>query len=170
MGGCLTHLSIINDAWLSGYNTIWILEDDITAKSNPHSLADFLDKLDIDAGERTWDLLYTDDDDFFSSSDVCSHFGSSKWIRPGMPLNQTLLERRPVGNDFFKIGGRTQAHSYILRRTGMKKILDFVKSQGLFLPFDTELPCVPDLQLYNLRYDVVHGRDRKYSDTWNKNF
>ena len=38
--GCLmSHLSILQDAWDSGYETIWIIEDDIKVVSNPHELS-----------------------------------------------------------------------------------------------------------------------------------
>lgn len=166
MGGCLAHLSILNDAYLAGYQNVWVMEDDITVKGNPHHLAEYLDRLDQCA--PGWDVLYTDDDCYYTAHNVRSHCGSAQWLRPGMPMTEALIERKAVGSDFFKIGGRTQAHSYIVSRSGLEKILRFVKSSNLFFPFDTELPCIEGLTLYNLRYDLVHGRDRQYSDTYFK--
>ena len=167
--GCtLSHLSAIEDGYLSNYETIWVLEDDFTVKGNPHALADTIDKLNQLVGKDGWDVLYTDDDSYFTPLNVRSHFGSPRWIRPGTPISQSHVERRLIGEDFFKIGGRTDGHSYIVSRSGMKKILDYVKNQGIFLVIDTEIPCVPGINLYNLKYDLVHGRDRQYSDTYCK--
>lgn len=151
---------------MSGFETVWILEDDFTAKGNPHELADLIDRLDkLESG---WDVLYTDDDCYYTPSNVRAHCGSDGWLRPGMPMTPSLIERKAVGEDFFKIGGRTQAHSYLVRRSGMEKILRFVKENCLFFPFDTELPTIEGLCLYNLKYDLIHGRDRSYSDTYVK--
>ncbi len=166
MGGCLTHLSILNDAYLSGYQTVWILEDDFTVKGDPHQLTHLMEQLDQEGED--WDVLYTDDDCYYTLFNVQANSGSEKWLRPGMPITMAQIERKPVGRDFMKIGGRTQAHSYLVRRSGIKKILDFVKRNCLFFPFDTELPCIEGLKLYNLRYDLVHGRDRSGSDTYHK--
>lgn len=163
MGGCMAHLSILNDGYESGYETIWVMEDDITVNGNPHQLAGYVERLSQLA---SWDVLYTDDDDYFVPANVRAHFGGSTFMRPSLPITEKTIERKAVGDDFYKIGGRTQAHSYLVSRSGMKKIIDHVKTHKLFLPYDTELPCIEDIQLYNLRYDLVHGRDRKYSDTW----
>lgn len=166
MGGCLAHLSILEDGYRSGFETIWILEDDFTINGNPHDLTGLIRELDELVGKDGWDILYTDDDDYYTAENVRANCGSQYWLRPGMPMTERLIERTAFGENFFKIGGRTQAHSYIVRRSGMKKILDFIKKNRLFFPFDTELPCIEDLKLYNLRFDLVHGRDRKYSDTY----
>lgn len=165
MGGCLAHLSILNDAYLSGYETVWILEDDFTVKGDPHELSDLIQQLNQ---EDNWDVLYTDDDCFYTFFNLRANCGSDRWLRPGMLMTSSLIERKAVGRNFIKIGGRTQAHSYLVSRSGMKKILDFVKRNCLFFPFDTELPCIEGIKLYNLRYDLIHGRDRSGSDTYCK--
>lgn len=170
MGGCLTHLSIVYDGYLSNYDTIWVLEDDFTVNGNPHELSKYINELNRLVGENEWDVLFTDDDDYFTSDNLLANFGRSSWMKPGVPMNNSFVERTNVGDHFYKIGGRTQAHSYLVSRSGMKKIIDSVTSQGLFLPYDTELPCIPGIKLYNLKHDLVHGRDRKYSDTWVQRF
>ena len=50
----------------------------------------------------------------------------------------------------------------------MKKILDFIIPNGIFRPYDTELPFIPNLTFYNSLNDIVHGRDRTFSDTFYK--
>ncbi len=163
LGGAMTHLSILEDARLSKYKVIWILEDDFTIKHNPHILADFIDQLD--QLDPNWDVLYTDDDAYFSSNDVSAHYNGDKWLKPGLPMTKNVTERTALGENFFKIGGRTQAHSVIYSYRGIEKIANYLKRERFFLPYDTEIPCVPDIRIYNLKYDIVHGRDRHFSDT-----
>lgn len=165
LGVYLSHLSILFDAYNSQYQTIWVLEDDVTVEKDPHILADCIDQLD-ELTNCAWDILYTDNDDCFNSSNVMAHMGGGKMGRPGIPMTDALLEHQPVGANFIKIGGRCQAHSMIIRRGGIKKILDFIFSSGIFRPYDTDIPYVPGLIFYNSLDDIVHGRDRTFSDTF----
>lgn len=41
IGIVLSHLSILQDAYNSGYNTIWVMEDDIQVIRDPHELTFF---------------------------------------------------------------------------------------------------------------------------------
>jgi len=55
--GCLlSHLSVLQDAYDSGYNTAWIMEDDIKVISNPHELSYFLDVLNQQNPD--WDVFF----------------------------------------------------------------------------------------------------------------
>ncbi|MBF8263325.1 MAG: glycosyltransferase 25 family er-like [Parachlamydiales bacterium] len=166
LGVYLSHLSILMDAYQSQYRTIWVLEDDVTVKNDPHNLTESIDKLDELVGPDVWDILYTDNDDCFTSSNVLAHMGGGSWGRPGIPMTQALLENKRVGKDFIKNGGRCQAHSMIIRQNGIRKILDFIIPNGIFRPYDTELPYIPDITFYNSLNDIVHGRDRTFSDTF----
>ena len=167
LGVYLSHLSILADAYQSGYQTIWVLEDDITVKEDPHQLTGCINRLDELVGSD-WDIIYTDNDDCFTSSNVMAHMGGGAWGRPGIPMTEALLEHHHIEDDFIKIGGRCQAHSMIIRRNGIKKILDFIIPNGIFRPYDTDLPYVPKLTFYNSLNDIVHGRDRTSSDTFYK--
>ncbi len=165
LGVYLSHLSILMDAYRSHYQTIWVLEDDITVKKNPHQLIECMKQLDVLA--PGWDILYTDNDDCFTSENVMAHMGGGRWGRPGVPMTDVLLEHQLMGA-FIKIGGRCQAHSMIYRASGIKKIIDFIIPNGIFRPYDTEIPYVPSLTFYNSLSDIVHGRDRTFSDTFYK--
>jgi GR25 family glycosyltransferase involved in LPS biosynthesis len=167
LGCALSHLSILVDALRSGYQTIWILEDDITVKENPVVLADLIDQLHHSA--KDWDVLYTDNDDHFVSETVRTHMGGGNWGRPGIPMTSDLVKYCAVGSEFYQIGGRTQTHSMIIRRSGVEKILGYLLTEGIFRPYDLELAFIPGLKIYNLARDVVHGRDRTLSDTFYKN-
>ena len=167
--GCsMSHLSGLLDAYLAGYETIWQLEDDFTIKDPPELLGEYIEKLDTLVGPSEWDLFYTDNDDHFVAPTVREVMGGGNLGRPGIPLSNALVEYRAIGSDFKKIGGRTQAHSVIYRRNGIKKILDFITTNGIFRPYDIDLPFVPNLKMYNLVKDVVHGRDRTDSDGYYK--
>lgn len=169
LGCSLSHLSILYDAYLAGYETIWILEDDITVQEDPEIFSALLLRLDQFAGRDGWDLLYTDNDDHFVSSTILSHLGGGCWGRPGVPVTSKLLEYQLIGSEFYKIGGRTQTHSMIIRRSGIDKILRYLLNEGIFRPYDIELAFVPELRMFNLARDIVHGRDRTISDTFYKN-
>lgn len=161
--GCsLSHLSVLQDAWDSGFETIWVLEDDFVLKGNPHLLSIHISKLDQLAPD--WDLLYTDMDTenapFYDApndfeTDLKGHL--LYYWRPDMKLKDDLplRKRTIISPDFLKIGGRMRTTSIIIRRSGMKKILQQLKSHGIFAPYDHELSLIPNIQLYNLRYSLI---------------
>ncbi len=154
--GCtLSHLSVLKDAYDSGYETIWILEDDFVLVDNPHKLSGLLKELDTLV--KDWDALYTDFD--YRIVDKTKDLRSQiplLW-RPDMPFFniQTLIEHHDMGPKFLKIGSRNRAHSIIYSRRGIKKILDFYKAHDNFLPFDEEIALIPGIQLYVVKDPIV---------------
>src|ERR1700744_788748 len=62
IGIVMSHLSILQDAYDSGYETIWVMEDDIEFIRNPLVISDLIDKLDTIVGKSGWDILFTDRD------------------------------------------------------------------------------------------------------------
>ena len=79
-----------------------------------------------------------------------------------------FFQRYPVSPDFRKIGARSGAHSMIIRRSGMKKILEFIKSYRIFFPYDMEM-ILPsdqnsDMFLYTVLEDVVSNQVDSVSD------
>jgi GR25 family glycosyltransferase involved in LPS biosynthesis len=164
IGCALSHLSILQDALDSGYKTIWVLEDDVKIINNPHELSEDIDLLDKFVGESGWDILYTDDKNFYKEH------GDVEWIwRPDLQIdNRNLIYSIDFGT-FHKIGGRGHTHSMIIRRSGIEKILAFEKTYGLFLPYDMELSVIPGLCLYNLKQNKV-VQNFAPSDTNEKNF
>ena len=154
--GCyLSHLSVLYDAYQSGYETIWVLEDDAACTEDPHVLIDEIDKLDSWAGPFGWDILFTNNEDHLDLAALIDVMGGGSMSRPGIPISQAVLEYQPLSPDFFKIGSRRFAHSMIIRRSGIEKILDFATGLGIFLPYDVELAFVPGIRLFNLSRDVV---------------
>ncbi|MCX6990628.1 MAG: glycosyltransferase family 25 protein [Chlamydiae bacterium] len=177
IGCAMSHLSVLQDAYDAGYQTVWVLEDDIVVKQDPHTLSRLIKKLDDLVGKEGWDVLYTDTDasDAFTTSvynkeqDFEKDLVFKHWFfnRPDMtPADHSSLAKRTViSEDFVKIGSRMRTHSMIIRRSGMKKILDFEKERHIFIPYDHEIALVPDIRMYNLRYDVVTNDTLSESDT-----
>jgi GR25 family glycosyltransferase involved in LPS biosynthesis len=163
--GCsLSHLSVLQDALDSGYETIWVMEDDILLEKDPHLLSSLIEKLDALVGKKGWDVLYTDLDTsdkarYTEENDFQSDLKGNLWFfwRPDRDLaDQSAFAKRTIlSEDFIKIGSRMRTHSMIIRRSGMKKILDFEKKHHLFIPYDHEVAIVPDIQLFSLRYNVA---------------
>jgi hypothetical protein len=162
---------VLYDAYTSGYETIWVLEDDISVIQDPHILALRIEELDS-LIDKEWDILYTDSDYLtleFPGIPIIKQL-MMKW-RPDMPFFDLypLLEHMPLGEHFFKIGSRNRTHSYLIRRSGMKKILKFYHEQGMFLPIDHELAFIPDLKFYIVDEAIVTHSETA-SDTKNRHF
>jgi GR25 family glycosyltransferase involved in LPS biosynthesis len=165
--GCtLSHLSILQNAYEANAKSIWILEDDVTVKADPHSISNYMEKLDALVGNDGWDILYTDDLAYFEP------FTPGTVWRPDMPsMNfDPLFERKQIGQDFNQIGGRCQTHSMIVRRSGIRKILEFAKQHGIYLPYDVEIAFVPDIRFFNLKHNIVVGGTLENSDTIRRYF
>ena len=72
---------------------------------------------------------------------------------------EPLYRYEPFGKEFYRIGGRCQAHSVILRQNGIRKIYDFLSQKGIFMPYDVEISFVPSIELYNLKREIVWSGD-----------
>ncbi|OGN64788.1 MAG: hypothetical protein A3E80_05100 [Chlamydiae bacterium RIFCSPHIGHO2_12_FULL_49_9] len=155
VGIALSHLSILQDAYDSGYETIWVMEDDIDVLRNPHTLSDLIDKLSQEVGEDGWDILFTDQDtkNTLGYYVPCTGFAWRPNYYPSDP-NQ-FAQRYAISADFRRVGARFGAYSMIVRRSGMKKILDFLKTYKIFLPYDIEYPYPPDIRLFTVLTDIV---------------
>lgn len=70
----------------------------------------------------------------------------------------------PFGEHFRKIESRYGAYSMIVRRSGMKKILDFFKTYQLFLPYDIDFSLPRGITFYTVRRDVVSTQSKAISD------
>jgi len=170
--GCsLSHLSVLNDAFESEYETIWILEDDISVEDDPHKLTRLIAELDALVGHEGWDVLYTDFDYLHVDQEKDLTTQIPMMWRPDMPGRDMrfLAEHENINDHFMKIGSRMRAHSMIYRRCGIKKILDFYREHNNFLPYDQELALIPGIRTFVLKQPIVtvHEVD---SDTRYKRF
>jgi GR25 family glycosyltransferase involved in LPS biosynthesis len=164
VGIVLSHLSILKDAFDSGYETIWVMEDDVEVISDPHELAEYIDELDRLVGKKGWDILFTDPDTKGQDGKyvACTSYA---W-RPDMPAIdlKRFSKKQKISSDFTKVGARYGAYSMIVRRSGMRKILNFFATRQVFLPFDMEFTLPEQSRLFSLTKDVVSTQPRASSD------
>lgn len=160
----LSHLSILQDAYDSGYETIWVMEDDIDVVKNPHDLSTYIDQMDTLVGRGRWDILFTDPDTKNNENIrvPCRYFAPRPNYSPSHPKMAHV--NKPISPQIRQIGARFGAYSMIIRRSGMKKILDFLKTYKIFFPYDMEY-CLPnDIKLYTMMFDVVSTKPNSPSD------
>jgi GR25 family glycosyltransferase involved in LPS biosynthesis len=167
--GCLmSHLSIMQDAYDSGYETVWIMEDDVKIVRDPNELSFILNGLNRQAPD--WDILFTDNE--IKGADgkpiPCAV------IRP-RPLLQVqpleyYLRRTSMNSDVTKIGMRFGSASMIIHRSGMKKVLDFFKTYKIYFPYDIDYFLVPGINLYACNQDIVTNISGGDSDNGAPNY
>jgi len=170
VGIVLSHLSILQDAYDAGYKTIWVLEDDIDILADPTVLCDRIDELDALVGEGEWDILFTDTDT--KGNDGKRVYCTSYARRPNFtPSNVERFRQKTVLNPHFRwVGARYGAYSMLIRRSGMQKLLNFIRKYQIFLPFDMEYTQPDDIHLYTLLEDVVTTQIKAPSDNGAPNY
>lgn len=167
--GCvLSHLSILQDAYDRGYKTIWVMEDDVEIIQNPHLLSDLVDKLDSAVGQNGWDILFTDQDTKGQDGNYVSCVTHTE--RPNYTPRNQFAEKEKISSDFRRIGARYGSYSMILRRSGIKKILNFIKGHQIFLPYDMEYTLPPGIKIYTVLNDVVSTQPRAPTDNGAPNY
>lgn len=170
IGICLSHLSVLQDAYDSGYETIWVMEDDIEIIRNPHLISSTITQLDSVVGKEGWDILFTDQDTKNSKGEYVPCFAYAH--RPNFvsanPYGYAL--RQYVGFDLRQIGARYGAYSMIVRRSGMKKILDFFKEYKIFLPYDIDFNQIPNIKMFTVFNDIVSTQTDAPSDNGGPNY
>lgn len=157
IGIVLSHLSVLQDAYDSGYQTIWVMEDDVEAVDNPWQIPELIQKLD--SLVEDWDILFTDTDtkDRSGNHVPCRAVAA----RPNLnikPLSSFLQRFYYISVDLSRIGMRYGAYSMIVRRSGMEKILDYFKNYGIFIPYDMDIWLNSHLKMYSVTKDIVSHR------------
>lgn len=169
IGIVLSHLSILQDAYDSGYKTIWVMEDDIEVVQDPNILSSLIAQLDA-LVDGKWDILFTDQNTRNDRGEYVPCLGRAQ--RPNFnPLVQneySLIKR--VGKQFRQIGGRYGAYSMIVRRSGMRKILNFFKRKKIFLPYDMDFHLPKEIKFYTVMEDVVAHQMKAASDNGGPNY
>jgi GR25 family glycosyltransferase involved in LPS biosynthesis len=164
IGIFLSHLSVLQDAYDSGYETIWVMEDDICVRKDPNEISDIIARLDRIRKRKGWDILFTDCDirDANGRYVPCIGYASRPNFTPKNPSR--MAKRQVIGPDLRSIGARFGATSMIVRRSGMKKILDFVYEHKIFLPYDMEWQNIYDLHMFTVLDDIVTNLHDAISD------
>jgi GR25 family glycosyltransferase involved in LPS biosynthesis len=164
IGICLSHLSVLQDALDSGYETIWVMEDDIEVIRSPHLLPDFIQKLDEVVGKDGWDILFTDQDTKGRDGKyvICLSYAPRLNFTPS---NKKRFARRyDITPEIRSVGARYGAYSMIVRRSGMEKLLSFFKKYNLFLPYDMDFFMPDDIRIFSIIDDVVSTKPNALSD------
>lgn len=153
IGCCLSHCSVLQDAFDSGYETIWVMEDDIRVMRDPRIISDLIDRLDEQVGKDQWDILFTDLD----IRDINGNYvpAASCARRPNFKSPNDFAKKEIISPEFRKVGARYGGHSMIIRKRGIKKLLQFFMAHHIFLPYDLEYTLPPYIQLYTVLDDVV---------------
>lgn len=170
IGCALSHLSILQDAYDSGYETIWVMEDDIEVVQDPTCIPDLIDQLDEAIGKGNWDVLFTDRDFRNGKGEYvpCSSSARRPNFKPNKPNRYALKQN--INDVFRKIGSRYGTHSMIIRRSGIQKILNFVIEHQIYLPIDLDM-CLPSgINLYTVINDVVRNQAGAASDNGGANY
>lgn len=151
--GCiLSHLSILQDAYDSGYNVIWVMEDDIRVVSDPHEISSLIKILNKSAPD--WDVFFTDNEVKGANGPVPCMVIRPRPLVEVQPLNY-YLRRQHIYGDMIKIGMRFGSASMVVSRSGMKKILDYFKTYKIYFPYDIDYFYVPGINFYAMTRDIV---------------
>jgi len=170
IGIALSHLSILKDAYDSGYSTIWIMEDDIQIIQDPRKLSSLVYDLDRIVGKDNWDVLFTDQDTKDANGHYVPCFGMAKRPNFHSEFQDQYYQNTVIANKFMLKGSRFGAYSMIVRRSGMKRILDFIKLHKIFLPYDMEFYLPEGIRMYSLKDDVVSTQPQALSDNSKQNY
>jgi GR25 family glycosyltransferase involved in LPS biosynthesis len=170
IGICLSHLSVLQDAFDSGYETIWVMEDDIEVIRSPHLLPDLIHKLDEAVGKDGWDILFTDQDTKGQDGKYVPCFSFAMRLNFTPSHEERFAKRYDVTPEIRSVGARYGAYSMIVRRSGMKKLLDYFKKYNLFLPYDMDYVMPDDIRVFSLIDDVVSTRPNALSDNARPNY
>ncbi len=148
----LSHLSILQDAYDSGYNTIWVMEDDIEVIRNPHELSQLVEQLDKTVGCKNWDVLFTDRDTKNQRGEhvACTGYAQRPDFSPENP--QQCLMRMRTGSLFERIGARYGAYSMIVRRSGIMS--NVLPTQFNNIPLGENTGVVLGVKTVDLRGDL----------------
>jgi GR25 family glycosyltransferase involved in LPS biosynthesis len=163
IGCALSHLSVLQDAWDSGYETIWVMEDDIEVIQNPHLISERIEQLDFLI--KDWDILFTDRDFRKADGSYAVAYGATK--RPDCAFFQYAKDfsfKQDVSAHFRKIANRYGTASMIIRRSGIRKLLQFFKTHQIYAPYDMDLIYARGIQIYTVTQDIVSNLPHALSD------
>lgn len=170
IGIVLSHLSVLQHAYDHDFETIWVMEDDIQVLKDPRLLISLIDRLDHLVGKEGWDILFTDRDTKGPDGDVvlCDSFAWRPNFTPNDPQKFGLIKE--ISPEFRQIGARYGTYSMIFRRSGIKKMLQFIKQYQIFLPFDMEVTLPHAMRLFTVLEEIVTTDHAAPSDNTAANY
>ena len=163
--GCLlSHISVLKDACERGFDYIWVLEDDVEFLEDIRQIPLLMKSLS--EYDPEWDILYTDVDYRAEKKGYIPSVSSDfRPDRDHLPLKY-YTRKIPISNDLMMIGQRFGMRSYLLSRSGIKKVLEYFTHVYLWSAVDIDIHYIPDIREYVTRRDIVTNRRvRIYRDT-----
>ena len=153
IGCCLSHLSVMQDAYNRQFQVVWVMEDDIEILEDVRQLPPILKTLS--SIDPEWDICYTDVDskDQYGNR-ILSLSSDFHPDTPHMPL-EYYTERIPLNNDLMQIHQRFGMYSYFISRKGLEKVLRYFTHVYLWSAIDVDIHYVPSIREYSTRRDIV---------------
>lgn len=162
LGCLLSHVSIYKDAYEKGFNVIWIMEDDVQINEELSCISNYIENLSrIDSD---WHIFYTDTNT--KITDVNSNkFGEyisplqieDLDIRPDRIYSNlnACNHRRPLEKGIMQINSRYGMYSYLISRSGIKKLLDYFTHSYVWTHIDRDIHTIENIKQYSTQKDVV---------------
>lgn len=155
--GCLlSHLSIIKQALDKGYETIWILEDDVIFNKHPKEVLEtFISNMQ--AQQIQWDVLYTDLDSRALKKDGSFSYYTFE-ICLGKDFDYTLVESIDQINnvsDADQIKHRLGAYSMLLSRRGMLKVFNYFMRHKMEYAYDVDIHFCENKRFFQFLEDII---------------
>src|SRR4029079_4063022 len=111
----------------------------IEVVQDPNMLTQYINELDSLVGKNKWDVLFTDPDTKDRNGNYLPCKGGYARRTNFSPKNPNRLKvRENISAHFTKLCVRHDSYFMIIRRSGIKKILNFLKTYRIFLPYDME--------------------------------
>lgn len=142
----LTHLSVYEYCIRNNIDRVLMVKSNVSIDRSPAKLNQLLASLDkID---RDWDIFFTDVD--FHAKD--GHYLTPKIKkRHGKILNNKV----PVAGNISRVFHRYGTYSFIISQSGMKKVINYFKKNGITSAYDRCLFQIPHLKAYSPHVDII---------------
>ena len=168
IGIVLSHLSVLMDAYESGYETIWVMEDDIEVLSDPSIISNLIDELDQTVGKNNWDILFTDRDIRDAKGKHVPAYGYAR--RPNFKIQNHSYVNSKISQNLRRIYSRFGATSMIVRRSGMEKLLNFYQQYNVFHPYDMDFHAPKNMKMFTVSKDIITNKTDAISDNGTHTF
>ena len=156
IGVLLSHLSVIEDAYVNDYDSIWILEDDVEFLVDPSEVDECIQSLDLVDPE--WEIFYTDTGSRYKRPDGVVEYYSFEQNFGGkfdLSLITSPKFKKFKNEKFHRIQHRLGAYSMILSRRGIEKIREYFQLNKMKYAYDVDLNFYLDKRMYQSNIDLV---------------
>lgn len=158
--GCfLSHLSVLKNAQMKGFERILVLEDDVSFIAPMKELSSYIDQLS--ETDPDWDLLYLDN---WSMEDRGL---KERFDRLDSTMSEVIKKPKEEFSHFFRVFYRHDLHALVVSKKGVQKLLDHFCKKPFLLAIDTEMNHIDQIRMYETKRVFVKT-SYAVSDTWDK--